>query len=70
MATIFIRERRKVNEGEKKPRFRVVATEGTDLKIKTKHIRRIELEAIAKVINAEVVELPKGGEGEYGNRPA
>ena len=33
MATIFVRERRKVEKGEKKPRFRVVAVEGKELKI-------------------------------------
>ena len=31
-AKIFIRERRKVSEGEKKPRYSVVGVAGTDLK--------------------------------------
>ena len=30
MATIFVRERRKVEKGEKKPRFRVVGVHGAD----------------------------------------
>jgi hypothetical protein len=36
---IFVRERRKITEGEKKPRFVVVGAAGTDLKIFTKHIK-------------------------------
>lgn len=57
---IFIRERRKVEEGEKKPRFTVVAVAGTDLKFKTKHIRKMEIEQIASQIGAEIVQLQAG----------
>jgi len=70
MSTIFVRERRKVLEGEKKPRFRVVATAGTDVKFKSKHIRRTELDVIAKAVGAEVVLLPVEGEGKFGKKPA
>lgn len=65
MSKIFVRERRKVDKGEKKPRFRVVGVSGSDIKIYAKHLRRMELEAIAGDIGAELVYLPKGGEGEY-----
>lgn len=61
---IFIRERRKVVEGEKKPRFVVVGAEGTDLKIFTKHIRKMEIEEIAKQIGAELIILEAGQEEE------
>lgn len=62
---IYVRERRKVEEGEKKPRFRVVATTGKDLKFRVDHIRKNELEAIAEAEGFEVVYLPKGdGEGD------
>ncbi|MBN2405548.1 MAG: hypothetical protein JXE06_08205 [Coriobacteriia bacterium] len=54
---IFFRERRKVDEGEKKPRFNVVATQGTDLKFQVKHMRRQELEIIAESAGAELIEL-------------
>ncbi|MFP4128651.1 MAG: hypothetical protein ACLFSF_06395 [Desulfonatronovibrio sp.] len=54
---IFIRERRKIEKGEKKPRFRVVATSGTDLKFKVDHIRKQEVEEIASLVGAEVVLL-------------
>ena len=47
MSKIFVRERRKVEKGEKKARFRVVGLSGKDVKIYTKHIRKNELELIA-----------------------
>lgn len=59
-AKIFVRERRKVGEKEKKPRYSVVAVAGVDLKIKAKHIRKMEIEEIASAIGAEVVYLQAG----------
>jgi hypothetical protein len=58
--TIFYRERRKVKDGEKKPRFRVVAVANVNLKIYSDHIRISELEHIAEVTGAELVLLRKG----------
>lgn len=55
--TIFIRERRKVEKGEKKPRFRVVAVSGTDLKFLVDHVRKQEVDEIASMTGAEVVLL-------------
>lgn len=57
---IFVRERRKVGEGKKKPRFSVVGVAGTDLKIFAKHVRKMEVEQIAKEIGAQVVILTAG----------
>jgi hypothetical protein len=54
---IFYRERRKVDEGEKKPRFAVVGGAGTELRIHVKHLRKSELDQIAKSVGAELVEL-------------
>lgn len=54
---IFIRERRKVDEGERRPRFNVVAVAGTDLKIHSKHLRKSELVQIAEAVGAEIIEL-------------
>ena len=54
---IFVRERRKVEKGEKKPRFRVLGVRGGDLKIYVKHIRKQELDQLAKATGAEVVYL-------------
>ena len=59
--TIFYRERRKVGDGEKKPRFNLVATAGTDLKVHSKHVRKSELTQMAEKLGAELIEL-KGGE--------
>jgi phosphoenolpyruvate synthase/pyruvate phosphate dikinase len=57
---IFVRERRKVNEKEKKPRFAVVAVAGVDLKVKSMHVRKQEIEEIASQLEAEVVYLKSG----------
>ena len=58
MATkIFVRERRKVEKGEKKPRFRVVGISGSDVKVYVKHIRKKEIEQIVKETGAEIVYL-------------
>jgi len=58
---IFYRERGKVGKGEKKPRFRLVAVAGIDMKVFAKHLRKDELEEIAKAIGAEIVLLKVGG---------
>jgi hypothetical protein len=61
MATkIFVRERRKVEKGEKKPRFRIVGVSGSDLKIYVKHIRKKELDHISRESGAEIVYLEAG----------
>lgn len=57
---IFVRERRKVDKGEKKPRFRVVGVSGADLTITVDHIRKNEIEQISRVTGAEVVYLDAG----------
>lgn len=57
---IFYRERRKIVDGEKKPRFRVVAVSGVDLKIYAEHLRLSELKHIAEALEAELVLLRVG----------
>jgi len=57
---IFYRERRKVGEGEKKPRFKLVAIAGVDMKVYGKHLRKKELEQIAQTVGAELVLLKHG----------
>ncbi|PKM76808.1 MAG: hypothetical protein CVU90_10300 [Firmicutes bacterium HGW-Firmicutes-15] len=61
---IFIRERRKVVEGEKKPRFTIVAVANTDLEIIAKHVRKMEIEQIAQQIGAELIYLESGKDEE------
>jgi len=60
--TIFVRERRKVEKGEKKPRFRVVAVSGADIKIYANHMRQKELDHLAEASGAKVVVLKAGKE--------
>lgn len=57
---IFVRERRKIEKGEKKPRFRVLGVSGMDLKIYVKHMRNKELAQLAEATGAEVVYLMAG----------
>jgi N-acetylmuramoyl-L-alanine amidase len=63
---IFVRERRKVEKGEKKPRFRVVGVSGSDVKVYVKHIRKKELDQISSESGAEVVYLNAGQGGKDG----
>lgn len=68
MATkIFVRERRKVEKGEKKPRFRVVGVSGSDLKLYVRHIRKKELEQIQKETGSEIIYL-EGGKGQKSSK--
>ena len=62
---IYYRERVKVGEGEKKPRFRVVAVADMDMKIYGEHLRRSELEQIAQSTGAELILLKEDAAGKY-----
>ena len=57
---IFYRERRTVKDGEKKPRFRMVAVSDCNLKVYSDHLRLCELEHIAEETNSELILLRKG----------
>ncbi|MBN1381472.1 MAG: hypothetical protein JXA41_07345 [Deltaproteobacteria bacterium] len=56
-AKIFVRERHKVDKGEKKPRFRICGVSGLDLTLYSQHMRKKELEQIAEATGAELVIL-------------
>lgn len=58
-AKIFYRERTKISEGSRTPRFRVVGVSGCDLKIYAEHLRRKELEQLAAEAGAELIELQR-----------
>ncbi len=64
MSKIFVRYRRHVNQGAGRPRFAIVASEGTKLKVYKPRVRRAELEKIAAAIDAEIVYLPRGEHAE------
>ena len=71
MATkIFVRERRKIQKGEKKPRFRVIGVSGSDVKIYVKHARKSELDKIHTDTGAEIVylQMGKGPKSESGRQ--
>jgi len=57
---IFYRQRIKGRDGEKKPRFRITAVANVDLKVFADHLRKCELEHIAKDVGAELIELQRG----------
>ena len=57
---LFYRERMKVGEDKKQPRFKLVAIAGTDIKFYGKHLRKTELEQVAAAVGAELVLLAKG----------
>jgi hypothetical protein len=60
MTKVFVRHRRHVGQGAGRPRFAIVAVQGTDLAVYKTRVRRAELEKIAAEIEAEVVYLPRG----------
>lgn len=57
---IYYRERRKVSDGQKQPRFRIVAVSDCNLKVYSDHLRLSELEHLAEEIGAELILLRKG----------
>ena len=65
---IFYRERRKVAEGEKKSRFRIVAVADANIKVFTDHLRMSELEHMAEETDTELIMLRKGGKKEQKNK--
>jgi hypothetical protein len=56
---IFYRQRQKVKEGSRSPRFRIVAVNDVDLKIYADHLRKKEIEQLAKSVDAKLVELKR-----------
>lgn len=65
---IYARERTKVGEGVKQPRYTILAVSGGDLKVFAHHFRKTELEEIAKDCGADLVYLKEMPEGEHGKR--
>ena len=54
---MFYRERTKIGEGKKSPRYILVAVSGIDLKFHVTHVRKQELDQIASAVKAKIVEL-------------
>jgi hypothetical protein len=57
---IFYREREKLVDGSKQPRYIVSAVSDVNLKVYGQHMRMAELKQIAETIGAELVPLKRG----------
>jgi hypothetical protein len=57
---IFYREREKMVDGAKTPRYIVSAVSDVNLKVYSKHMRMCELKQIAEALGAELVALKRG----------
>jgi hypothetical protein len=57
---IFYREREKLVDTAKQPRYQLVAVAGTDIKVFGHHLRMCELKHIAAAVGAELDPLPRG----------
>jgi hypothetical protein len=57
---IFYRERMKLVDGAKQPRYIVSAVADVNLKVYGQHMRMSELKQIAEAVGAELVALKRG----------
>ena len=65
---IFYRERSKAKEGSRTPRYRIIAVSGLDLKVYGAHLRKKEIEQIAKETNAELILLKRDSKSKSGEK--
>ncbi len=71
MTTIYVRERQKVGEGVKQPKYRILAVTGEDVTIEATHFRKMEIEQIAKDVGANIVyfePVPEDEKKKYGHQ--
>jgi hypothetical protein len=61
---IFYRERSKAKEGSRTPRYRIIAVSGIDLKVYADHLRRKEIEQIAKETKSDLILLKRDSKSE------
>ncbi len=64
MMKLYVRERQKIGEGVKQPKYRVLAVTGGELQIEATHFRKVEIEEIAKDVGAQVVYMEPVAEDE------
>lgn len=57
---IFYRERKKMVDGSKTPRYLISAVADVNLKVYGKHMRMSELKQLAEALGAELVPLKRG----------
>ena len=65
---IFYRERSKVKEGSRTPRYRIIAVSGLDLKVYGAHLRKKEIEQIAKETGADMILLKRDNKAKSSNK--
>ncbi|MEN6342852.1 MAG: hypothetical protein ABFC89_09865 [Methanospirillum sp.] len=65
---IYVRERTKVGEGVRQPRYVILAVAGGDLTFYAHHFRKTELERLASDCGAELVYLEPMPEAEHGTK--
>lgn len=57
---IFYRQRTKMQDGARQPRYILVAVADLNLKVYGQHLRMSEMKFIAESVGAELVALPRG----------
>lgn len=57
---IFFREREKLVDGSKQPRYIVSAVSDVNLKVYGQHMRMSELKQIAEAVGADLIPLQRG----------
>jgi hypothetical protein len=65
---IHVRERTRVGEGVRQPRYIILAVAGGDLKVDAYYFRKTELDRLASDCGAELVYLEPMPEGEHGTK--
>jgi hypothetical protein len=60
---IFYRQRTKSAEGQRTPRFRIIAAHDVDLMIYANHFRKKELEQLASDTKSKLIELKRDRKG-------
>jgi hypothetical protein len=65
---IYVRERTKVGEGVRQPRYIILAVAGGDLQLHAHHFRKTELERLAADCGAELVYLEPVPEDQHGTK--
>jgi len=57
---IFYRQRTKMQDGARQPRYILVAVADLNLKVYGQHLRMSEMKFIAESVGAELIALPRG----------
>lgn len=64
---IFYRQRTKMQDGARQPRYVLVAVADLNLKVYGQHLRMCELKQIAESVGAELIALPRGPKHQEGS---